>query len=290
MISDGKTHTIVTTSCDGSISVYDMLENKKKITRMRIVRECGDITCSAFSRDSNMIATGDAKRQIRLWNYATMNTEKDRLPRLENHVTSLAFVDPYPLLLSSDVSGRIFVWNIRTKKCVGVLNLLHNSTTSSSKFSGASIVDMRVVFEQKGGSEICPGIQTGAHLLVVSDSRGFITVLTLNSIIKALNVRVVSSEITTRSRYRVDRFDDRLFEEDQRENIRHQNVKKLDIKIISKWRAHDDMVKQMCVLSDPKCVVTLSSKSKNIKIWSLGHTSSMCGLILGELDTVRVIT
>ena len=64
-------------------------------------------------------------------------------------------------------------------------------------------------------------------------------------------------------------------------------MKKLDVKIVSKWRAHDNEVKRMCVLSDPKCVVTMSSKSQNIKVWSLGHTSSMCGLILGELDTVH---
>ena len=287
MLSDAKTYTIVTTSCNGSLSVYDTLEDKNKITCMRVVRECGEITCLALSRDLNMIATGDSKGRIRLWSYATMNARNDRLPRLVDPVLSLTFIDPYPLLLSSDTSGRIFVWCVKSKatKCMGVLNLIHNSTTSSSNFLASAVVDMRVVFEQKGGSEICPGIQTGAHLLVMSDSQGFVTVLTLNSIIKTLGLRVVSTESTKRSRYRVDRNANHL--DSEVETVRHQNVKKLDVKIVSKWRAHSTEVKQMCVLRDPKCVVTMSSKSENIKIWSFGHTSSMCGLVLGELDTVH---
>ena len=73
-----------------------------------------DVVAMQFSNALSLIATGDSNGQIRVWDFQFFSLEKPLFPCITDvEITALAFVEPYPLLLSADTAGDIWVWRVR---------------------------------------------------------------------------------------------------------------------------------------------------------------------------------
>ena len=61
-----------------------------------------------------MIATGDSNGEVKLWDYQFLSLLPGA-PLLghRGEICALSFVEPYPVLISSDVVGEIFFWAVR---------------------------------------------------------------------------------------------------------------------------------------------------------------------------------
>ena len=71
-----------------------------------------DITATAVSATLDLVATGDATGMIHLWNLSVFRLRSALLGHTEA-IASLTFVDPYPLLVSTDSSGLCAIWHVR---------------------------------------------------------------------------------------------------------------------------------------------------------------------------------
>ncbi|PFH37546.1 hypothetical protein BESB_040040 [Besnoitia besnoiti] len=84
-------------------------ERNARVWRMVKNAHLGDVTCCTFSRRLGLLATGSADCAIFVWDYERLR----RVTSLFGHkhdVTSLAFVEPLPLLCSADAGGTLCVW------------------------------------------------------------------------------------------------------------------------------------------------------------------------------------
>jgi len=80
----------------------------------------GSILSVAFSPDGKLLATGDTKREIRLWQTA----ENEQLATLHGHtawVRSVAFSADGTQLVSGSEDHTIRLWNVAARECVKVL-------------------------------------------------------------------------------------------------------------------------------------------------------------------------
>jgi WD40 repeat protein len=64
----------------------------------------------------NMVATGSRKGEVALWNFET-NQISAILTGHTDEITSLEFLEPYPLLLTAGRGGRFNIWDLKTFEC-----------------------------------------------------------------------------------------------------------------------------------------------------------------------------
>jgi WD40 repeat protein len=62
-----------------------------------------------------LIATTTREGDIRLWDFEKGNFI-NRLPSNGKEITSLRFLDPYPLLIACDITGAIYIYIVRPHK------------------------------------------------------------------------------------------------------------------------------------------------------------------------------
>jgi len=71
-----------------------------------------EIVCVQYSAELSLIATGTISGEIALWDY-----EYSRLMSYcvghDNEITSLNFIWPYPVLLSTSVDCQVILWRVR---------------------------------------------------------------------------------------------------------------------------------------------------------------------------------
>ena len=65
-----------------------------------------------WSHTLNLVASAGPDFTVRLWDFQFAKLEHVCVGHKEE-VTALAFVDPYPVLLSADCGGNIFFWAVR---------------------------------------------------------------------------------------------------------------------------------------------------------------------------------
>ena len=71
-----------------------------------------DITCVAFSSMFGIIASGSSNGLIAVWDFELAKLEAALFGHTKD-ISSLKFVEPYPLLVSCSNSGELFIWGIR---------------------------------------------------------------------------------------------------------------------------------------------------------------------------------
>jgi WD40 repeat protein len=75
-----------------------------------------DITCAASSFSLKLVATSGADGHILVWNYG-LGLLEGLCKGHSQDVTHLQFLDPYPVLLSTDILGNVCVWGMPNPKC-----------------------------------------------------------------------------------------------------------------------------------------------------------------------------
>ncbi|CAK9105184.1 unnamed protein product [Durusdinium trenchii] len=104
---------IITVSWDRSIVVHDESNKTEVVHRRATNSHKGDITCVAYSRHLGLIATGSTDCVIAVREYLKLRILACLLGH-KTDVTALAFVEPYPLLVSADFGGNVAVWALPT--------------------------------------------------------------------------------------------------------------------------------------------------------------------------------
>jgi len=104
---------IITVSWDRSIVVHDESSKTEVVHRRATNSHKGDITCVAYSRHLGLIATGSTDCVIAVREYLKLRILSCLLGH-KTDVTALAFVEPYPLLVSADFGGNVAVWAVPT--------------------------------------------------------------------------------------------------------------------------------------------------------------------------------
>ena len=69
----------------------------------------------AYSHNLGLIASGSRDNTVRIWDYEKIKLEAE----LSGHTTEvviLKFLKPFPLLLSADNSGQLYVWLTKPHK------------------------------------------------------------------------------------------------------------------------------------------------------------------------------
>eukprot|EP00439_Symbiodinium_sp_Y106_P057704 s1575_g8.t1 len=98
-------------SWDRSIAVHDESGATAAVHRRATNAHKGDITCVAYSRHLGLIATGSTDCVIAVREYLKLRILACLLGH-KSGVTTLAFVEPYPLLVSADYGGNVAVWAV----------------------------------------------------------------------------------------------------------------------------------------------------------------------------------
>ena len=108
-----KEHNVViTASWDRSVHVYDDTEEGDSVLLRRMTGgHDADITALCFSHNLSLIATGGSNGTIVIWDFE-FGRLLGKCDKIISAITNLAFVDPYPALLSSDGSGTFHLWAV----------------------------------------------------------------------------------------------------------------------------------------------------------------------------------
>jgi WD40 repeat protein len=127
------------------------MENDCNITHLRKMKHSHekDIVACAYSWQLSCIATGSSDGTLNVWDFQMLQLE-GRCIGHQADITSLAFLSPYPMLASSDITGQILIWAIRPcfKKCVCVMKLAARLQHPSGRDESLSILSLASVEQE----------------------------------------------------------------------------------------------------------------------------------------------
>ena len=107
--------TIITCAWDKFIKVHDDDRDEAKTMNENVLRaryECHkkDIICGDYSHNLGLIATGGRDYLVRLWDYEKLKMCDCEIRAHKDEVTIVKFLKPFPLLLTSDSKGVMYIW------------------------------------------------------------------------------------------------------------------------------------------------------------------------------------
>ena len=111
---------IITTAWDKTIKVHKDDRDEQKMPEknvMRAKRMCHkkDIVSGDYSHNLGLIATGGRDFKVRIWEYERMKFE-DEIIAHKDEVTTVKFLKPFPLLMTADSKGVMYIWLLQTSK------------------------------------------------------------------------------------------------------------------------------------------------------------------------------
>lgn len=245
--------TIITTAWDKTIKIHidDRDEVKKQKPHLNVLRckyKChrNAIISGDYSHNLGLIATGGRDNCVRIWKYEPFKNE-DEIFAHEDEVTKVKFLQPFPLLMTADLTGVMYIWLIRPhpegRRCVVRLE----NKASMKEENTISAVD----------SYYNP--KTGEFLLLLGDEKGWVKIQDISCIIEKYNLEpmdVVSGD-TTRTPHKPCPFVNYIQDEDDAnsevEMQREQPKPDIDdgqIKQVFEIEAHSDAVKAVQYISD----------------------------------------
>lgn len=120
----GDDHTIITAAWDKVIKIHmdekhehglpppekgSKIKNAFNVLRGRTNCHSKDIICGDFGLHLDLIATGGRDNIAKIWDYErVMMVEEIKAHKAE--VTLVRFIKPFPLLLTTDINGQLYIW------------------------------------------------------------------------------------------------------------------------------------------------------------------------------------
>jgi WD40 repeat protein/Ca2+-binding EF-hand superfamily protein/stress response protein SCP2 len=103
---------VVTAGTDAQIAVIEELNTE--LTQLRFVKVAHrkDITCATNSHRLSLIASGSSDGSLHVWDFQTL-TLVHKCVGHSCEIVAVNFLDPYPLLLSTDARGDLLIWGVR---------------------------------------------------------------------------------------------------------------------------------------------------------------------------------
>ncbi|CAM9382860.1 unnamed protein product [Ectocarpus sp. 8 AP-2014] len=104
---------LISASSDRSISIHDESKRDGGALLRRITNASwSEITVLRYSSHLGLIASGNTDGSIQLWNFEQARHEGCCEELHQYPVTCLAFLDPFPILLSADAAGHLALWAV----------------------------------------------------------------------------------------------------------------------------------------------------------------------------------
>eukprot|EP00931_Biecheleriopsis_adriatica_P010284 TRINITY_DN11136_c0_g2_i1.p1 TRINITY_DN11136_c0_g2~~TRINITY_DN11136_c0_g2_i1.p1 ORF type:complete len:1153 (+),score=285.20 TRINITY_DN11136_c0_g2_i1:92-3550(+) len=268
MYCDGDKN-IISVSWDRSIAVHDESDYAPVVHRRSTNAHGGDITCVAYSRHLGMIATGSTDCVIAVREYLRLRILSSLLGH-KTDITAIAFVDPYPLLVSADFSGNVAIWALPS--ITGRPHRLANSVLTrfinmQSLESSASVNCLDPVCEMKDGQR--------SLVLYTGDEDGDVRAWDVTALLTAADIEpcptIPDSEWDPVKRVENDASHTAKTMARKAASL---DVPELQVQVdhpvvrqgIS-WKAHSDSMRSLKVYKDPSCIVTAGYDGM-AKIWT----------------------
>ncbi|KAG3004371.1 hypothetical protein PC128_g19107 [Phytophthora cactorum] len=177
---------VISVSWDCSINIHDERDSERGVLLRRLVGgHSTDITALSFSYHLSLLASGSSDCSLQVWDYEFGRLDTTCIGHVSG-LLCLHFLDPFPLLLSSDSTGNLCFWAMRPSarykgKCVFRFRNQHNqlgtaavncmATHSTRRSSSAS----RAHVDSEDEQEDDP-LDFTSFLIVTGDDKGFLSV------------------------------------------------------------------------------------------------------------------
>lgn len=259
---------IITVSWDRSIVVHDESSKTEVVHRRATNSHKGDITCVAYSRHLGLIATGSTDCVIAVREYLKLRILSYLLGH-KTDVTALAFVEPYPLLVSADFGGNVAVRAVPTitgKEHRFANKVLTRFINMQSLESSASVNCL----------DLCP-INDDEHsfVLYTGDEDGEVRSWDLSALLPAAGVQkcppIPASEWDPYKRVENDASHTAETVARKASSIEVPELQaQMEQPLVRQgfsWKAHSDSLRTLKVYRNPPCVVTAGFDGM-AKIWT----------------------
>lgn len=257
---------VISVSWDKNIVVHDESEKQPKIWRSATHIHNDDITCVAYSRHLGLIATGSVDYVISIREYERLRTISSLLGH-KNDITALAFVEPFPLLVSADFGGNVAIWAVPApsgKQPQFANEVLTRFLNMQSLENAAPVNCLDPVFDTG----------TNALTLYTGDEDGDVRVWDLSKLIVAAELEPCPPKADWDPFFRGG-LDASTTAIAMARKALLPDLQELPIRIdqqvvrkVNSWRAHGDSVRSIKVYSRPASIVT-AGYDKMVKIWHL---------------------
>ncbi|CAK4509412.1 unnamed protein product [Aphanomyces euteiches] len=274
--------SLLTASWDKSLRVYD---DRPPNTLLRCISDAhdSDIKCLAYSHSLSLVATGSSDGHIKMWDYIFFLLDQEH--PCASEVNCLAFLEPYPILISGHENGAVLMFTVRPHSNPGQL-------VCSFSISSPVYV-MQTFFDESGGAELVEGVAQGQHLLILGDQIGHVRSYDLTKVLHSGGIETVAENLlpthseTYNPRRRILREGKHANRTTDRPRSRSSSVDyapspaMVDVDLVAEWTAHTIAIRSMCVVDEPKCIFTCSH-DKSTKVWSFA--GECLGILCGDKE------
>jgi len=261
---------IMSVSWDRSVAIHDESEKTPKIWRNATNIHAGDITCVAYSRHLGLIATGSTDCVISLREYERLRPIYSLLGH-KTDITALAFVDPYPLLVSADFGGHVAIWAVpapeRQEQPKFVYQVLTRFLNMQSLENSAPVNCLDPTVDVDGKK----------FILYTGDEDGDVRAWELSELLIAAELKPCKRKMEWDPRKKdcMDATPNTIAMAKKAllpETLDLRScVMPIDVPVVRQlrsWRAHTDSVRSLKVYSEPECIVT-AGYDHMVKVWHL---------------------
>lgn len=282
---------VLSVSWDRSVVVHDEAEQTPKVLRTATNVHAGDITCVTFSRHLGLVATGSTDCVIAIREYARLRSVSFLLGH-KSEITTLAFVDPLPLLVSADSGGNLAIWVVPSpcgKNHKYVNEVLIRFVNMQSLENSATVTCIDTIYtDPVQPVNVTPGSPTfvtsvpaaaghpgkGNLSIYSGDEDGVLRVWDLTKLLELADIDKCASKPDWDAR-KGDQID--CMHTTEIMALRAQSLEQAElpmridqpcVKQSLNWKAHREGVRSMKIYREPDCIVT-AGNDRMVKIWAL---------------------
>lgn len=294
--------SVISASWDGCIDIHDESDSERGVLLRRMSGgHAADITAICFSFNLSLLASAASDNSLQIWDYEFGRLEGTCIGHVSG-VLALQFLDPFPILMSSDSMGNICFWGMRP--CRFKWKCIYRFRNQRGAGVGGGIASVTCMATHTTPSPHDPS-SFGSYLVITGDDKGTISVWNVLPLLIKLgddfNVRKLDKPVDCANPQRNLRVNAsgmvRKFQNgpewaafSQRDPLASffflNGMPLLSesslVPCVQQWKAHGDVVYSIQMIAEPKSVIT-SSFDRRVKIWTL---SGECLGILtqGELE------
>uniref|UniRef100_K3XC49 EF-hand domain-containing protein n=1 Tax=Globisporangium ultimum (strain ATCC 200006 / CBS 805.95 / DAOM BR144) TaxID=431595 RepID=K3XC49_GLOUD len=294
--------SVISASWDCCIDIHDESDSERGVLLRRMIGgHAIDITAICFSFNLSLIASASSDNSLQIWDYEFGRLEGTCVGHVSG-VLALHFLDPFPILLSSDSMGNLCFWGMRP--CRLKWKCLYRLRNQRGAVVGGGVASVTCITIHTTPSPYDPS-SFGSYLVITGDDKGTITVWNVLTLLVKLdqdfNIRKLDKPVDCPNPQRNLRVNAsgmvRKFKNgpdwaafQQRDPLASffflsgtPLFSEPLVPCIQQWKAHDDVVYSIQMIAEPKSVIT-SSFDRRVKIWAL-NGECLGILTQGELES-----